>query len=101
MSGNCFSNVGMNLSHLKYKGSICTLYLALVYLASQFASHINASCAFLVWVGSTKLTLWMVFHNAVVIILVFFLSEHLFFFHDMLYVVGHWDGKVVMAYRLL
>ena len=44
-----FSNVGINLSHSNYKGSICLLCLVLIYLTSLFASHINASCALLVW----------------------------------------------------
>ena len=67
MSGKCFPNVGMNLSHLKCKGSISTLYLVLIYLASLFISHINASCTSLVWAGSRKLTFCMVSCYAVLI----------------------------------
>ena len=48
MSGKCFSNVGMNLSHSKYKGSICMLYFVPIYLMSQFTSCIKASCGLLV-----------------------------------------------------
>ena len=54
MSGKCFSNVRMNLSHSEYKGSICMLFFVLICLASLFALHIITSCAFLVWFESTK-----------------------------------------------
>ena len=70
------------------------LYVVLIYLASLFASHINASCVFLVWVGCTILTFLIVFCNEV-LNQTCILSEHLFFFHNMLDVVGHWDLKMV------
>ena len=100
VSGKCFSNVRMNLSHLKCKRSIHMLYLELIYLASQFASHINASSAFLVWVGSIELSFWRVLPNAVLIRLWYSAWVSLFFCH-MLDVVGHWVLKVVITCGLL
>ena len=47
------------------------VFFVLMYLASLFAVPIITSCAFLVWVGFTKLTFQMMFCNAVLIRLVY------------------------------
>ena len=39
-----FSNVGVNLSHSKCKGSICTLYLLLMCIASFLTWFMFLSC---------------------------------------------------------
>ena len=44
MSSNPFSNVGIHLSHQKYKGYICTVYLLLMHIPSFFICFISPLC---------------------------------------------------------
>ena len=53
MSQNCLTNVCINLSHSKYKGSICTMYLLLTYHVSLLTSLIRSPCTLLIWIRST------------------------------------------------
>ena len=46
ISGNYLSNVGTNLSLLKYKRSFCTLYVLLIYQASLHTSFIRSPYTF-------------------------------------------------------
>ena len=57
ISGNSFSNMGVYLSHSKYKGSNCTIYLLLICIALFLTCFISCSCAFAMLTGSAKLIL--------------------------------------------
>ena len=83
MSKNSFFKWGMNLSHSKFNGSICTLYLLLIHIASFLTWFISSSCAFLVLTGSVKLIPPIQLLNAILPCLST-VHWHLFFNHDML-----------------
>ena len=55
ISRNSFYDVGINISHLKHKGSNCMIYLLLMYLALFLTWLISSLCNVLVLTGSGKL----------------------------------------------
>ena len=60
--------MGINLFDSKYKGSIGTLYLLLIYQASLLALFIRFACTLLGWTGSMKLISFTHFLNAIFIV---------------------------------
>ena len=95
-SGNCLSNVGIKLSHLKYKESIHMLYSLLICWASPLNSLIRCLCTLLIWTLSMKLICFMQVLDASFIILEYSTwASH--FQHYRLGVTVHWEPEVLLG----